>query len=107
MSVSVSMCIPVWVQMRKYVCDSECMHACTCACEEVCLNLSVSSCVFVHVQVRKYVMEQVNKAGKAKKLRGFEMIKSVWLDEEPWSGVHPAVTLVPCSSPLTSRTLFA
>ena len=31
-------------------------------------------------------MEEVNKAGKAKKLRGFEMIKSVWLDEEPWSG---------------------
>lgn len=31
-------------------------------------------------------MEEVNKAGKAKKLRGFEMIKSVWLDEEAWSG---------------------
>ena len=38
------------------------------------------------VQVRKYVMEEVNKAGKAKKLRGFEMIKSVLLDEEAWSG---------------------
>ena len=32
-------------------------------------------------------MEEVNKAGKAKKLRGFEMIKSVWLDEEAWSGM--------------------
>lgn len=31
-------------------------------------------------------MEEVNKAGKAKKLRGFEMIKSVLLDEEAWSG---------------------
>lgn len=40
----------------------------------------------VVVQVRKHVMEEVNKAGKAKKLRGFEMIKSVWLDEEAWSG---------------------
>ena len=38
------------------------------------------------LQVRKYVMEEVNKAGKAKKLRGFEMIKSVLLDEEAWSG---------------------
>lgn len=38
-------------------------------------------------------MEQVNKAGKAKKLRGFEMIKSVWLDEEPWSGAHGCCTL--------------
>jgi len=36
-------------------------------------------------KVRKYVMEEVNKAGKAKKLRGFEMIKSVLLDEEAWS----------------------
>lgn len=41
------------------------------------------------MQVKKYVMEEVNKAGKAKKLRGFEMIKSVWLDEEPWSGGPP------------------
>ena len=32
-------------------------------------------------------MEEVNKAGKAKKLRGFEMIKAVLLDEEPWSGM--------------------
>ena len=40
------------------------------------------------VQVRKYVMEEVNKAGKAKKLRGFEMIKSVLLDEEAWSGAQ-------------------
>ncbi len=40
------------------------------------------------VQVRKYVMEEVNKAGKAKKLRGFEMIKSVLLDEEAWSGMQ-------------------
>lgn len=39
------------------------------------------------LQVRKYVMEEVNKAGKAKKLRGFEMIKAVLLDEEPWSGM--------------------
>ena len=31
-------------------------------------------------------MDEVNKAGKAKKLRGFEMIKSVLLDEEAWSG---------------------
>lgn len=36
--------------------------------------------------MRKYVMAEVNKAGKAKKLRGFEMIKSVLLDEEAWSG---------------------
>lgn len=43
----------------------------------------------VHLlQVRKYVMEEVNKAGKAKKLRGFEMIKSVLLDEEAWSGMQ-------------------
>ena len=42
----------------------------------------------VSVQVRKHVMEEVNKAGKAKKLRGFEMIKSVLLDEEAWSGGH-------------------
>ncbi len=40
------------------------------------------------LQVRKYVMEEVNKAGKAKKLRGFEMIKSVLLDEEAWSGMQ-------------------
>ncbi len=40
------------------------------------------------VQVRKNVMEEVNKAGKAKKLRGFEMIKSVLLDEEAWSGMQ-------------------
>ena len=40
----------------------------------------------IPLQVRKHVMEEVNKAGKAKKLRGFEMIKSVWLDEEAWSG---------------------
>ena len=32
------------------------------------------------------MVEEVNKAGKAKKLRGFEMIKAVWLDEEAWSG---------------------
>lgn len=47
------------------------------------MNLDVSL-----VQVRKHVMEEVNKAGKAKKLRGFEMIKSVLLDEEAWSGVQ-------------------
>lgn len=47
---------------------------------------SSNKCVCLCVQVRKHVMEEVNKAGKAKKLRGFEMIKSVWLDEEPWSG---------------------
>ncbi len=40
------------------------------------------------LQVRKYVMEEVNEAGKAKKLRGFEMIKSVLLDEEAWSGMQ-------------------
>jgi len=40
------------------------------------------------LQVRKYVMEEVNKAGKAKKLRGFEMIKSVLLDEEAWAGTQ-------------------
>ena len=58
------------------------------ACVRVCVSLS-ETCVHacVCVQVRKYVMEEVNKAGKSKKLRGFEMIKSVWLDEEPWSGV--------------------
>lgn len=50
------------------------------------LFFAFSNCAGVYVQVRKYVMEEVNKAGKAKKLRGFEMIKSVWLDEEPWSG---------------------
>ena len=38
-------------------------------------------------------MEEVNKAGKAKKLRGFEMIKSVWLDEEAWSGGHLSARL--------------
>ena len=47
---------------------------------------SFNNCAWLCVQVRKYVMQEVNKAGKAKKLRGFEMIKSVWLDEEPWSG---------------------
>lgn len=43
------------------------------------------STLLTNDKVRKYVMEEVNKAGKSKKLRGFEMIKSVWLDEEAWS----------------------
>ena len=74
--------------------SNACMYDCTFMCHgNVHMNHTFFSflfleqlCLSVCVQVRKYVMEEVNKAGKAKKLRGFEMIKSVWLDEEPWSG---------------------
>ena len=44
-------------------------------------------------------MDEVNKAGKAKKLRGFEMLKSVLLEEEPWSGTPalPRTPALPCT----------
>ena len=37
------------------------------------------------VQARKYVLDDLNKAGKAARLRGFERISAVLLDSEAWS----------------------
>ena len=37
------------------------------------------------MQARKFVLDDLNKAGKAARLRGFERISGVWLDAEAWS----------------------
>ena len=47
------------------------------------------------LQARKHVLDDLNKAGKAARLRGFERISAVWLDSEPFSVDNDLVSDLP------------
>lgn len=62
----------------------------------LCDFMGIKSGGVACLQARKYVLDDLNKTGKAARVKGFERIAAVWLDAEEWSVDNDMV----CSSVL-------
>ena len=58
------------------------------------------------LKVRAHVVEKLTETGKGKRLKGFELVKGVHLEPEPFSGEssHDLAALVACGVVQTGLT---